>query len=196
MWNIKINNDIINNISHNNFVCYQIIENNITIIYDTIESRCNKDYKILNNALEQHIVKYVNNINDKRCELYVYNYGFDNAIVLLNNYNNKSNKFINTNTRSLLFIIFYNYFSIFYIVDYIDNPYSNINYLEYAILIIQKFWRKVLLHRKKLKSKTINKDITFLIEKINNEISGEPAKKVLIYLVNKFRRRLSNTLKI
>lgn len=196
MWNIKINNYIINNISHNNFVCYQIIENNITIIYDTIESRCNKDYKILNNALEQHIVKYVNNINDKRCELYVYNYGFDNAIVLLNNYNNKSNKFINTNTRSLLFIIFYNYFSIFYIVDYIDNPYSNINYLEYAILIIQKFWRKVLLHRKKLKSKTINKDITFLIEKINNEISGEPAKKVLIYLVNKFRRRLSNTLKI
>ena len=196
MWNIKIINYIINNISHNNFVCYQIIENNITIIYDTIESRCNKDYKILNNALEQHIVKYVNNINDKRCELYVYNYGFDNAIVLLNNYNNKSNKFINTNTRSLLFIIFYNYFSIFYIVDYIDNPYSNINYLEYAILIIQKFWRKVLLHRKKLKSKTINKDITFLIEKINNEISGEPAKKVLIYLVNKFRRRLSNTLKI
>ena len=196
MWNIKINNNIINNISHNNFVCYQIIENHITIIYDTIESRCNKDYKILKNALEQHIVKYVNNIIDKRCELYVYNYGFDNAIVLLNNYNNKSNKFINTNTRSLLFIIFYNYFSIFYIVDYIDNPYSNINYLEYAILIIQKFWRKVLLHRKKLKSKTINKDITFLIEKINNEISGEPAKKVLIYLVNKFRRRLSNTLKI
>ena len=196
MWNIKINNDIINNISHNNFVYYQIIVNHITIIYDTIESLCNKDYKILKNALEQHIVKYVNNINDKRCELYVYNYGFDNAIVLLNNYNNKSNKFINTNTRSLLFIIFYNYFSIFYIVDYIDNPYSNRNYLEYAILIIQKFWRKVLLHRKKLKSETINKDITFLIEKINNEISGEPAKKVLIYLVNKFRRRLSNTLKI
>ena len=196
MWNIKINNDIINNISHNNFVCYQIIENHIAIIYDTIESPCSKDYKILKNALEQHIVKYVNNINDKRCELYVYNYGFDNAIVLLNNYNNKSNKFINTNTRSLLFIIFYNYFSIFYIVDYIDNPYSNINYLEYAILIIQKFWRKVLLYRKKLKSETINKDITYLIEKINNEISGESAKKVLIYLVNKFRRRLSNTLKI
>lgn len=187
MWNIQINNDIINNISHNNFACYQIIENNITIIYDTIESRCNKDYKILNNALEQHIVKYVNNINDKRCELYVYNYGFDNAIVLLNNYNNRSKKFINTNTRSLLFSIFYNYFSIFYIVDYIDNPYSNRNYFEYAILIIQKFWRKVLLYRKKLKSKTINKDITYLIEKINNEISGEPAKK------DKFRRRLSNT---
>lgn len=196
MWNIKINNYIINNISHNNFVYYQIIENHITIIYDTLEYLCNKDYKILKNALEQHIVKYVNNINDKRCELYVYNYGFDNAIVLLNNYNNKSNKFINTNTRSLLFIIFYNYFSIFYIVDYIDNPYSNRNYFEYAILIIQKFWRKVLLYRKKLKSKTINKDITYLIEKINNEISGEPAKKVLIYLVNKFRRRLSNTLKI
>lgn len=54
MWNIQINKNIINNISHN-FACYQIIENHIAIIYNTIESPCNKDYKILNNALEQHI---------------------------------------------------------------------------------------------------------------------------------------------
>jgi hypothetical protein len=195
MWNIQINNNIINNISHN-YAGYQIIENHITIIYDTIELSYNKDYKIVKNALEQHIVKYVNNINDKRCELYVYNYGIDNAIILLNNYNNRSKKFLNTNTRSLLFSIFYNYFTIFYIVDYIDNPYSNQKYLEHIIIIIQRFWRKVLLYKKNLKCKTINKDITYLIKKINNEISGEPAKKVLIYLVNKFRRRLSNTLKI
>jgi hypothetical protein len=195
MWNIQINNDIINNITHN-YAGYQIIENHIVIIYDTIELPYNKDYKIVNNALEQHIIKYINNIYDKRCELYVYNYGIDNAIILLNNYNNRSKKFINTNTRSLLFSIFYNYFTIFYIVDYIDNPYSNKIYLEHIIIIIQRFWRKVLLYKKKLKCETINKDITYLIEKINNEISGEPAKKVLIYLVNKFRRRLSNTLKI
>ena len=195
MWNIKINNDIINNITHN-YAGYQIIENHIVIIYDTIELPYNKDYKIVNNALEQHIIKYINNIHDKRCELYVYNYGFDNAIVLLNYYNNINKKFINTNTRSLLFSIFYNYFTIFYIIDYIDNPYSNRKYLEHVIIIIQKFWRKVLSYRNKLKCETINKDITYLIEKINNEISGEPAKKVLIYLVNKFRRRLSNTLKI
>jgi hypothetical protein len=193
MWNIKINN--INNISYN-YAGYQVIEKHIGIIYDTIELPYNKDYKIIKNVMEQHIVKYINNIHDKRCELYVYNYGIDNAIILLNNYNNISNKFINTNTRSLLFSIFYNYFTIFYIIDYIDNPYSNIKYLEHTIIIIQKFWRNILSYRKKLKHETINKDINCLIEKINNEISGEPAKKVLIYLVNKYKKRLSNILKI
>jgi len=193
MWNIQINNKYDNLIDYQ---IYQIIEKHIAIIYDTFETLSNKDYKILNNALEQHIVKYVNNIHENRRELYVYNYGINNAILLLNNYNNRSNKFINTNTQSLLFAIFYNYFNIYYIVDYIDNPYKNIKYLDFAIIIIQRFWRKVILYRKKIKHDTINNDITYLIEKINNEITGEPAKKVLIYLVNKFRRRISNTLKI
>jgi len=196
MWNIEINNNNNNNNISYNYAGYQVIEKHIGIIYDTIELPYNEDYKILKNALEQHIIKYINNIIDNRCELYVYNYGINNAIVLLNNYNNENKKFINTNTRSLLFSIFYNYFTIFYIVDYIDNPYSNIKYLEHVIIIIQRFWRNILSHKKKLKSKTINNDFKYLIEKINNEISGEHAKKVLIYLVNKFRRRLINTLKI
>lgn len=193
MWNIQINNMSDNSIDYQR---YQIIEKHIAIIYDTLEILSNKDYKILNNALEQHIVKYVNNIHENRRELYIYNYGINNAILLLNNYNNRSNKFINTNTLSLLFVIFYNYFNIYYIVDYIDNPYKNIKYLEFAVVIIQRFWRKVILYRKKLKHDTINKDISYLIEKINNEITGESAKRVLTYLVNKFRRRLSNTFKI
>jgi hypothetical protein len=193
MWNIQLNNMSDNSIDYQR---YQIIEKHINIIYDTLEIFSNKDYKILNNSLEQHIVKYVNNIHENRRELYVYNYGINNGILLLNNYNNISNKFINTNTQSLLFAIFYNYFNIYYIVDYIDNPYKNIKYFEFAIIIIQRFWRKIILYRKKLKYDTINKDISYLIEKINNEITGESAKRVLTYLVNKFRRRISNTLKI
>lgn len=192
MWQIQINN--ISDLSDlsDNFIGYQLIEKHSNIIYNTIEHLCNKDYKILNNALEQHIIKYVNNITDKRRELYVYNYGIDKAILLLNDYNNKTKKFINTNTKNLLFIIFYNYFTISYSkIEYI-NPYIyKINVIN-TIIIIQRFWRNVLSYRKILKSETINKDITYLIEKINNEITGEPAKRVLIYLVNKFRKRLTN----
>ena len=66
----------------------------------------------------------------------------------------------------------------------------------YAIIKIQRAWRKVLEYRKSLRLGTIDSDITSLIVKINNEITGEPAKKVLTYLVNKFRRRLSKTLRI
>ena len=113
MWNIQINNMSVNLIDYQR---YQIIEKHIAIIYDTLEILSNKDYKILNNALEQHIVKYVNNIHENRRELYVYNYGINNAILLLNNYNNRSKKFINTNTVSLLFAIFYNYFNIYYML--------------------------------------------------------------------------------
>ena len=60
----------------------------------------------------------------------------------------------------------------------------------YAIIKIQRAWRKVLEYRKAVKLGTIDNDITYLIAKIKNEIVGEPAKKVLIYLVNKFRKRL------
>ena len=192
MWQIQINNISDKSDLSDNFIGYQLIEKHSNIIYNTIEHLCNKDYKILNNSLEQHIIKYVNNITDKRRELYVYNYGIDKAILLLNDYNNKTNKFINTNTKRLLFIIFYNYFTIRYSkIGYI-NPYIyKINVIN-TIIIIQRFWRNVLSYRKILKSETINKDITYLIEKINNEITGEPAKKVLIYLVNKFRKRLTN----
>ena len=66
----------------------------------------------------------------------------------------------------------------------------------YAIIKIQRAWRKVLEYRKTVKLGTIDNDFTYLIAKINNEITGEPAKKVLIYLVNKFRKRLSKTLSV
>jgi hypothetical protein len=52
----------------------------------------------------------------------------------------------------------------------------------------------MLAYRKSIKRETVENDFVYLIEKINKEITGEPAKKVLVYLVNKFRRRLSKTL--
>jgi hypothetical protein len=52
----------------------------------------------------------------------------------------------------------------------------------------------MLADRKSIKRETVENDFSYLIDKINKEITGEPAKKVLVYLVNKFRRRLSKSL--
>ena len=191
--------NIVNNSPHE-LTSLQMLEKHIGRIYDSIERVSNEDYKILNNILQRHIVKYINNMSAGKIELFVYNYGIDNAIILLNNYNDDNKKYTNTSSKSLLYIIFYNMFSIYYITDYANyndtNPYLTKHYPVYAIIIIQKFWRKILLYRIETNKDKINNDIAALINKINNEIVGEPAKKVLLYLVNKFRKRFSRTLRI
>jgi hypothetical protein len=198
MWNIQIVNNLdISSIY--DLAGHQIHEKHIDIIYDSFEEKCCEDYKVLNNALEQHIVAYINNIPLKTVELYVYNYGIDKAIVLLNNrnynINNASkNKYTNTSSKSLLFAIFINRFSIYYVSVMSNSKQSN--YPTFAIIKIQRFWRKVLEFRKKVILGTIDSEIVYLIEKINKEIVGESVKKVLIYMVNKFRKRLSKTLRI
>jgi hypothetical protein len=48
-------------------------------------------------------------------------------------------------------------------------------------------------HKNELKKLKAITEVNFLIDKINKEIDGEPAKKVLIYLVNKFKKRMSTT---
>ena len=199
MWSIQIALNIANN-SPYELTSLQILETHIGRIYDSIERVSNENYKILNNILQQHIVKYINNMSAGKIELFVYNYGIDNAIILLNNYNNDNKNYTNTSSKSLLFIIFYNMFSIYYITDYVNyndtNHYLTKHYPVYAIIIIQKFWRKILLYKMEKNKDKINNDIAALINKINNEIVGEPAKKVLLYLVNKFRKRFSRTLRI
>lgn len=195
MWNIQITNNFpVSSIY--DFAGHQLLEKHIDTIYDSLEDKCGEDYKILHNALEHHITAYINSIPERSVELYVYNYGIDNAIVLLNNFNNTFKKYTNTASRSLLFAIFYNRFLIYYI-SVIDNSIRDTlrpRRTIYAIIKIQRAWRKVLEYKKTVKLGTIDNDITCLIAKINNEITGEPAKKVLIYLVNKFRKRLSKTL--
>ena len=201
MWSIQIAMNITNeSLSVYELTNLQILEKHISRIYDSIERVSNENYKILNNILQQHIVKYINNMSAGKIELFVYNYGIDNAIILLNNYNNDNKNYTNTSSKSLLFIIFYNMFSIYYITDYVNyndtNHYLTKHYPVYAIIIIQKFWRKILLYKMEKNKDKINNDIAALINKINNEIVGEPAKKVLLYLVNKFRKRFSRTLRI
>lgn len=197
MWNIQITNNFpVSSIY--DFAGHQLLEKHIDTIYDSLEDKCCEDYKLLNNALEQHITAYINTIPERSVELYVYNYGIDKAIVLLNNLNTISKKYTNTSSKSLLFAIFYNRLSFCYI-SVMDNSIRGIlhpRHTIYAIIKIQRAWRKVLEYRKSLRLGTIDSDITSLIVKINNEITGEPAKKVLTYLVNKFRRRLSKTLRI
>ena len=199
MWSIQIALNIANN-SPYELTSLQILETHIGRIYDSIERVSNENYKILNNILQQHIVKYINNMSAGKIELFVYNYGIDNAIILLNNYNNDNKNYTNTSSKSLLFIIFYNMFSIYYINEYANNNdtnhYLTKHYPVYAIIIIQRFWRKILLYKMETNKDKINNDIAALINKINNEIVGEPAKKVLLYLVNKFRKRFSRTLRI
>jgi hypothetical protein len=199
MWSIQIAMNITIN-SPYEFTILQILEKHISCIYKSIESINNEDYKILNNILQQHIVKHINNMSAYKIELFVYNYGIDNAILLLNNYNNDNKKYTNTSSKSLLFIIFYNMFNIRYITNYKnDNEIADCStkyYPDYSIIVIQRFWRKILSYRMETNKDKINSDITNLINKINNEIVGEPAKKVLLYLVNKFKIRISKTLRI
>ena len=194
MWNIQLIDDDIS-LSSKDFAGRQIIETHIYRIYNNIEHITGEDYKTLKGCLEQHIVAYINAMTASAVELYVYNYGIDNAIPLLNNYNH--NNHINTSSKSLLFAIFSNRFSIFYIppVQHYQHtsssPKSSRRFIH-SILTIQRFWRRVL----KVKKEVIENEISYLIVKIKKEIVGESVQKVLLYMVNKFRKRISNTLRL
>jgi len=188
--------------SYYEYMGHQMHEKHVVILYDTLERNCERreceDYKVLNRFLEEHITRYINVMPSNTIELYVYNYGIDNAIALLNQY---SKRFINTTSKSLLFAIFYNRFAISYMPSqpllYSNTPmdYTTTRYHR-SIRIIQGFWRRVLAYRNKQKKYVIENEITYLIGKINKEIVGESTKKVLIYMVNKFRKRLSKTLSL
>uniref|UniRef100_A0A6C0L8L5 Uncharacterized protein n=1 Tax=viral metagenome TaxID=1070528 RepID=A0A6C0L8L5_9ZZZZ len=198
MWYIqKLEDDTLYSVYE--FAGNQLFQKNINLIYYNIQDICDEDYKVLNNRLEEHILTWINNnMASHTVELYVYNYGIDNAIILLNKFNNSSTtkKFTNTTSKNLLFALFYNKFTIDYITPtfYRTSFTSKYNYPLSQIIIIQRVWRKRLAYKKKIKRETIENDFTYLIEKINKEITGEPSKRVLIYLVNKYRRRLSKTL--
>jgi hypothetical protein len=194
MWHIQLSNNIDN--FKNEILCGQLIDKDVNTIYDNIDVKYKEDYKILHNILEEHIIKYINNNKINKIELYIYNYGIDNAILLLNDYNNRSKKIVNTTSKSLLFVIILSKFKLNYIIDneYISHIYNNgsIN----AVIIIQKFWRNILSYKNKLVRYTINKELEYLLNKINNEIVELSFKRILIYIVNKFRKRFSKTLRI
>jgi hypothetical protein len=209
MWNIRLLYDE-HPSSYYDYMGYQIYEKHVDILSNSLVYRSCEDYKELNRILEEHIVKYINEMPHKTVELYVYNYGIDNAIALLNRLNNNK-KYLNTYSKSLLFAIFYNRFSIFYMSDKkhhgavgtvatveddgagTDGADASIAKRYYqSILIIQRFWRRMLRNMKYV----VDNEITYLIGKINKEIVGENVRKVLIYMVNKFRRRLSRTLRL
>jgi hypothetical protein len=209
MWYIQLLAERLHFASPDDFASIQLLEKQADIIYNSIPEKYGarhcEDYKILNIALENHIMHHINNIPTHKIDLYIYNYGIDNAIVLLNNYNNNTKKYINTTAKSMLFAIYYSMFVIVYVTDTSSNTIdyasaasaaSAASTASAAIVIIQRFWRKILAYRKKLKTETIHKDFDFLIDKINKEITGEPAKRVLNYLVNKFRRRLGRRLSL
>lgn len=194
MWYIQLIEASYLNSSYHDFLGYQMHEKHIERIYNTFPLHSCEDYNELNRVIEEHILEYIKELAKNTIELYVYNYGIDNAIVLLNNMNNNSrtNKYTNTTSKTLLFVMFYNRFAIKYIPSIVD--YRNYKYPLSSIIKIQKVWRKTLADRNVVKRETIENDFSSLIDKINKEITGEPAKKVLVYLVNKFRKRLSKTL--
>jgi hypothetical protein len=202
MWVIQLIDDAMP-LTPNNIAGLQMLETHIEKIYHNIEHKSCEDYKRLHCDVERHIVDYCNAMTASAVELYVYTYGFDNAIPLLHSYNNQNDsRYLNTSSKSLLFAIIYNRFSIYYIqtpqhslsLSLSLSQHSHQHYKGYhrSILTIQRFWRKVLKHKRDV----IDNEITYLIQKINKEIIGESTKKVLIYMVNKFRRRLSKTLRL
>jgi hypothetical protein len=194
MWYIQLSNNIDN--FKNEILGSQLIDKDVNTIYDNIDVKYNEDYKILHNILEEHIIKYINNNKINKIELYIYNYGIDNAILLLNDYNNRSKKIVNTTSKSLLFVIILSKFKLNYIIDneYISHIYSNES--KNAVIIIQNFWRNILSYKNKIVKYTINKELDYLLNKINNEIVELSSKRILIYIVNKFRKRFSKTLRI
>jgi hypothetical protein len=194
MWYIQLSNNIDN--LKNEILCGQLIDKDVNTIYDNIDVKYNEDYKILHNILEEHIIKYINNNKINKIELYIYNYGIDNAILLLNDYNNRSKKIVNTTSKSLLFVIILSKFKLNYIIDneYISHIYNNES--KNAVIIIQNFWRNILSYKNKIVKYTINKELDYLLNKINNEIVELSSKRILIYIVNKFRKRFSKTLRI
>ena len=200
MWVIQLIDDTTPS-TLNNIAGLQMLETHIDKIYHSIEHKSCEDYKRLHCEVERHIVDYCNAMTASAVELYVYTYGFDNAIPLLHNYNNQNgirndNRYLYTSSKSLLFAIIYNRLSIYYIQTpqhSLSLPqHTNYKGYHHSILTIQRFWRKVLKHKRDV----IDNEITYLIVKINKEIIGESTKKVLIYMVNKFRRRLSKTLRL
>jgi hypothetical protein len=194
MWYIQLSNNIDN--FKNEILGSQLIDKDVNTIYDNIDVKYNEDYKILHNILEEHIIKYINNNKINKIELYIYNYGIDNAILLLNDYNNRSKKIVNTTSKSLLFVIILSKFKLNYIIDneYISHIYNNES--KNAVIIIQNFWRNILSYKNKIVKYTINKELDYLLNKINNEIVELSSKRILIYIVNKFRKRFSKTLRI
>ena len=194
MWYIQLFNDT-NIDSEYEFLGHQFIENIICYIYHSIEVKYNEDYKKLNKYLEEHIIHYVNNMSYNKIELMVYNYGIDNAISLLNNYVVNSKKHINTTSKSLLFSIFISKFKLEFTVEYTTNNYNN-NYVISHIVKIQRFWRNILIYRKKNAKYKINREFDYILDNVNKQIVETSVKNVLIYLVNKYRNRFSKILKI
>lgn len=194
MWYIQLfNNTKID--SEYKFLGHQFIEKSICYIYNSIEVKYNEDYKKLNNYLEEHIIHYVNNMSSSKIETFVYNYGIDNAILLLNNYVINHKKHINTTSKSLLFSIFISRFSLEFIVEYTTNKYNN-NYVIYYIKKIQRFWRNILINKRKITNLKVIKEFDYVVDKINKQIKETHVKDILINIVNKYRRRLSTTLRI
>jgi hypothetical protein len=177
------------------FLGHQFIEKYICNIYHSIEVKHNEDYKKLNKNLEEHIEYYVNNMSSSRIEYMVYNYGIDKAILLLNYYVVNSKKHINTTSKSLLFSIFISKFNLEFIVEHTTNNYNN-NYVISHIVKIQRFWRKILMERSKYTIYKVQKEFDYVVDKINKQIEEPSVKNILIYIVNKYRRRVSTTLKI
>lgn len=194
MWYIQLFNDT-NIDSEYEFLGHQFIEKCIYYIYHSIEVKYNEDYKKLNKYLEEHIIHYVNNMSYNKIELMVYNYGIDNAILLLNNYVVNSKKHINTTSKSLLFSIFISKFKLEFTVEYTTKKYNN-NYIIYHIVKIQRFWRNILMNKSKNNIYKVQKEFDYVLDKINKQIEETSVKNILIYLVNKYRRRVSTTLRI
>ena len=194
MWYINLSNDNKIN-SEYELLGHQFIDIYIYNIYNSFEVNYNEDYKTLNKYLEEHIIHYVNNMSSSKIETIVYNYGIDNAISLLNNYVVNSKKHINTTSKSLLFYIFMSRFKLEFTVEYTTKKYNN-NYIIYHIVKIQRFWRNILMEKSKNNIYKVQKEFDYVLDKINKQIEESSVKDILIYIFNKYRRKISTTLKI
>jgi len=82
-----------------------------------------------------------------------------------------------------------------FLVEYTTNNYNN-NYVISHIVTIQRFWRNILINKRKITNLKVIKEFDYVLDKINKQIEETSVKDILIYIVNKYRRRVSTTLSI
>lgn len=139
-----------------------------------------KDYFKLNDIISIYVNNEIKTINARDINDIIGDYGFDNAI----NYYKKNYHILdNITTRNLLYNIIRNT----YIIIFDEEKQDSIKKIQ--SYIVAKKYRKMY-----IKKVNIQRESDYLINKVNNEMKCDIAKKVLTTIIKKFINKIMKTL--
>jgi len=144
------------------------------------EESSHKDYFKLKDIISIYVNNEIKTINTRDINDIIGDYGFDNAI----NYYKKNYHILdNITARNLLYNIICNT----YIMIFDEEKQDSIKKLQSYIIARKN--RKLY-----IKKVNIQRETDYLIDKINNEMKCDIAKKVLTTIINKFINKTMKTL--